>query len=99
MASPRRVVIAPGRLGHRQRNEALHARSRVATVVLCGASAAVIGLVTHSVLTSTAAVFFPALGVQAMAAMVFVSGLLVGAGLRLVQTRSGLCSKGISTSA
>jgi hypothetical protein len=57
----------------------LHARSRVATVVLCGASAAVIGLVTHSVLTSAGAVIFPALGVQAMAAMVFVSGLVVGA--------------------
>ena len=57
----------------------LHARSRVATVALCGASAAVIGLVTHSVLTSTGAVAFPAIGVQAMAAMVFVSGLVVGA--------------------
>jgi hypothetical protein len=77
----------------------LHARSRVATVVLCGASAAVIGLVTHSVLTSAGAVVFPALGVQAMTAMVFVSGLMVGAGLGLVQTRSGLCSNGTSTSA
>jgi hypothetical protein len=55
----------------------LRARSRVATVVLCGASAAGIGLVVHAVLSSTPAVFFPAVGVQAMAAMVFVSGLLV----------------------
>jgi len=77
----------------------LRARSRVATVVLCGATAAGTGLVVHDVLSSTAAVFFPALGVQAMAAMVFVSGLLVGAGLWLVQTRSGLSSNGMSTSA
>ena len=65
----------------------LRARSRVATVALCGASAAGIGLVVHVVLSSTAAVFFPAVGVQAVAAMVFVSGLLVGAGLWLIQTR------------
>lgn len=56
----------------------LHARSRVATVVLCGASAAVIGLVTNSVLTSARAVVFPALGVQAVIGMVFVAGLVGG---------------------
>ena len=70
----------------------LHARSRVATVGLCGVSGAGIGLVAHVVLSSTAAVFFPAVGVQAFAAMVFVSGLLVGAGLCL-------SSNGMSTSA
>lgn len=57
----------------------LRARSRVATVVLCGASAAIIALVTRSVLSSTSAVFFPAVGLQVMAAIVFMSGLLVGA--------------------
>jgi hypothetical protein len=77
----------------------VHARSRVVTVVLCGASAAVIGLVTHAVLTSAGAVVFPALGVQAIAAMVFVSGLLVGADSGWFKTRSGRCSNGTSTSA
>jgi hypothetical protein len=77
----------------------LRARSRVATVALCGASAAGIGLVVHVVLSSTAAVIFPAVGIQAVAAMVFVSGLLIGAGLWLIQTRSGLSSNGMSTSA
>jgi hypothetical protein len=60
----------------------LHSRSRVAMVVLCGASAAVIGLVTNSALTSTEAVFFPALGVQGMVAMVFVGGLVGGTSSR-----------------
>lgn len=77
----------------------LHERSRVGTVALCGASAAVIGLVTHSVLTSASAVVFPALGAQAMAAMVFVSGLVVGAHSCWFKRRSGLCSNGTSTSA
>jgi hypothetical protein len=58
----------------------LHARSRLATVVLCGASAAVTALVTRSVLSSTTTVFFPAIGLQTIAAIVFVAGLLVGAG-------------------
>lgn len=77
----------------------LRARSRVATVGLCGVSGAGIGLVVHAVLSSTAAVFFPAVGVQAIAAMVFVSGLLVGSGLWFSQTRSDLSSNGMSTSA
>jgi hypothetical protein len=77
----------------------LHARSRVATVGLCGVSAAGIGLVVHAVLSSTAAVFFPAVGVQAIAAMVFVSGLFAGARLWFSHTRSGLSSNGMSTSA
>jgi hypothetical protein len=77
----------------------LRERSRVATVGLCGVSGAGIGLVVHVVLSSTAAGFFPAVGVQGFAAMVFVSGLLVGAGLSFSQTRSGLSSNGISTSA
>ncbi len=55
----------------------LHARSRLATVACCGATAAVIGLVSHAVLTSDGAVVFPALAAQAMAALAFVSGLVV----------------------
>ena len=72
----------------------LHARSRVATVVLCGASAAVIGLVTNSALTSTGAVVFPALGVQAMVAMVFVAGLVGGTDSGWFKRESGLYSNG-----
>jgi hypothetical protein len=75
----------------------LRARSRVATVGLCGVSGAGIGLVVHVVLSSTAAVFFPAVGVQAFAAMVFVSGLLVGAGLWFSQTRSAQHALGRGT--
>lgn len=59
----------------------LRARSRLATVGLCGVSGAGIGLVVHVVLSSTPAVFFPAVALQSSAAMVFVSGLLVRAGL------------------
>ena len=77
----------------------LRARSRVATVGLCGVSGGGIGLVVHVVLSSTAAVFFPAVDVQAFAAMVFVSGLLIGAGLWFSQTRPVLSSDGMSTSA
>jgi hypothetical protein len=57
----------------------LRARSHLATVVLCGTSAALTALVTRSALSSTATVFFPAVGLQAVAAMVFVIGLLLGA--------------------
>jgi hypothetical protein len=71
----------------------LHARSRVATVVLCGASAAVIGLVTRAVLAAAGAAIFPAFGVQALAAMVFVSGLVAGGGFgwskRMCRTSDG----------
>jgi hypothetical protein len=51
---------------------------RIATVVLCGASAAVAALTTASILTSPAAAFFPSVGVQIGAAAVFVAGLLAG---------------------
>jgi hypothetical protein len=77
----------------------LRARSRVGTVGLCGISGGGIGLVVHVVLSSTAGVFFPAVEVQAFVAMVFVSGLLIGAGLWFSQTRSVLSSDGMSTSA
>jgi hypothetical protein len=77
----------------------LRARSRVATVGLCGVSGGGIGLVVHVVLSSTAAVFFPAVEVQTFAAMVFVSGPLIGAGLWFSQTRSVLSSDGMSTAA
>jgi hypothetical protein len=54
-------------------------RSRPATILLCGAGAAVAALLTHSLLSPTAAVFFPGMGHQAAAATVFVVGLLAGA--------------------
>ena len=57
----------------------LRERSRLSTVLLCGASAAVAAVLTHSVMSSTAPVFFPAIGHQAAAAIAFVVGLLVGA--------------------
>ena len=57
----------------------LRERSRLSTVLLCGASAAVVAVLIHSVMSSTAAVFFPAIGHQAAAAIVFVVGLFVGA--------------------
>jgi hypothetical protein len=57
----------------------LRERSRPSTVLLCGGSAAVAALLTHSVLSSSAPVFFPAIGHQAAAAIVFVVGLRAGA--------------------
>ena len=57
----------------------LRERSRRSTVLLCGSSAAVAALVTHSVLSSSAPGFFPAIGHQGVAAVVFVLGLRVGA--------------------
>jgi hypothetical protein len=57
----------------------LHGHSRVATVLVCGASAAVVALVTLSVLSSeSSGFFFPSAALQTAAAMVFVLGLLVG---------------------
>lgn len=57
----------------------LHRRSRVATVLLCGASAAIVASVSLSVLSSEATgFFFPSAPLQTAAAMVFVLGLLVG---------------------
>lgn len=57
----------------------LHWRSRVATVLICGASAAVIASMTLSVLSSEATeFFFASASLQTAAAMVFVLGLLVG---------------------
>jgi len=57
----------------------LRAKSRIGTVLLCGASLAVAALVTRLVAGSTATVFFPAIGLQTTAAIVFVVGLVVGA--------------------
>lgn len=56
----------------------LRPKHRLATVVLCGASAAGAALTIASMLTSSAAVFFPLAGVQVGAAAVFVAGLLAG---------------------
>jgi hypothetical protein len=54
----------------------IHRRSRVATVLACGASAALVGAVTVSVLSSEATgFFFPSAAHQTAVAMVFVLGL------------------------
>jgi hypothetical protein len=55
----------------------LHRRSRVATVLVCGASAAAVGWVTVSLLSATGS-FFPSAARQTAAGMVFVLGLLIG---------------------
>ena len=61
----------------------LHRRSRIATVLVSGASAAVVSSVTLSVSSSeSSGFFFPSTALQTAAAMVFVLGLLV----------RGLCS-------
>lgn len=59
----------------------LHYRSRAATVVIAGASAAVVGAVTVSVLSATDS-FFPSAAQQTAAGMVFVLGLLLGSSSR-----------------
>ena len=59
----------------------LHHRSRAATVVIAGASAAVVGAVTVSIL-SAADSFFPSAAQQTAAGMVFVLGLLIGSSSR-----------------
>lgn len=59
----------------------LHQRSRAATVVIAGASAAVVGAVTVSVLSATDS-FFPSAAQQTAAGMVFVLGLLIGSSSR-----------------
>jgi hypothetical protein len=57
----------------------LHRRSRVATILACGASAAIVASVTLSLLSSEATgFFFPAAALQTAVAMMFVLGLLVG---------------------
>jgi hypothetical protein len=57
----------------------LHWRSRVATVLVGGASAAVVASVILSVLSPEATgFFFPSAALQTAAAMVFVLGLLIG---------------------
>ena len=57
----------------------LHQRHRVATVLICGVSAAVAAFVTLSVFSSESiASFFPSAALQTIAAMVFVLGLLAG---------------------
>lgn len=78
-----------------------HVRSkhRIATVVLYGASAAVAALTTNAMLTSSGAVLFRAVGVQAGAAAVFVVGLLAGAASADSSNReSGLGSNEMSIS-
>jgi hypothetical protein len=57
----------------------LHRRSRLATVLVCGASAAVVASLTLSVLRSESSGFmFPSAALQTAAAMVFVFALLIG---------------------
>jgi hypothetical protein len=57
----------------------LHWRFRVATVLVCGASAAIVAAVTLSVLRQEGTgFFFPSAARQTAAAMVFVLALLVG---------------------
>ena len=57
----------------------LHRRSRVATVLVCGASAAVVASVTLSVSSSpSTGLVFPSAALQTAAAMVFLLALLVG---------------------
>jgi hypothetical protein len=58
----------------------LHRRSRLATVLVCGASAAVVASLTPSVLRSeSSGSVFPSAALQTAAAMVFVLALLAGA--------------------
>ena len=59
----------------------LHHRSRAATVVIAGASAALVGAVTVSVLSATDS-FFPSAAQQTAAGMVFVIGVLIGSSSR-----------------
>lgn len=59
----------------------LHHRSRAVTVVIAGASAAIVGAVTVSVLSVTDS-FFPSAAQQTAAGMVFVLGLLIGSSSR-----------------
>jgi hypothetical protein len=55
----------------------LHRRSRVATVLLCGSTAAIVAFVTLSVLSSEPiGLYFPSAARQTVAAMAFVLGLL-----------------------
>ena len=57
----------------------LQRRSRVATVLVCGASAAIVASVIVSVLSSESSrLFFPSVALQTATAMVFVLGLLAG---------------------
>ena len=57
----------------------MHRRLRVATVLVCGASAAAVASMIVSVLSSEASgEFFPSLPLQTAAALVFVLVLLVG---------------------
>jgi hypothetical protein len=73
----------------------LHWRSRVATVLICGASAAVIASMTVSVLSSEATeFFFPSAPLQTAAAMVFVLGLLVGGSSSSLHDRQPSSSSG-----
>jgi hypothetical protein len=70
----------------------LHRRSRVATVLICGASAAAVASMIVSVLSSEASgVFFPSLPLQTVAALLFVLGLL--AGDRVSITRYSACRR------
>ena len=59
----------------------LHQHSRAATVVIAGASAAVVGAVTVSALSATDS-FFPSAAQQTAAGMVFVLGVLIGSSSR-----------------
>ena len=66
----------------------LHRRSRIATILVSGASAAVVSSVTLSVLSSeSSGFFFPSAALQTAAAMVFVLALLVGGAHSFRHTR------------
>jgi hypothetical protein len=57
----------------------LHRHSRVATILVCGASAAAVASVTLSLLSSESSGFvFPSAGLRTAAAMAFVLALLAG---------------------
>jgi hypothetical protein len=66
----------------------LHWRSRLATILVCGVSAAVVAFVTLSVLSSAVTrFFFPSAALQTAAAMAFVLGLLGGSSFFCSQNR------------
>lgn len=57
----------------------LRARSRLATVAFFAAAAALTALMTRSALSSATTVFFPAIGLQSLSAILFVIGVFAGA--------------------
>jgi hypothetical protein len=64
----------------------LHHRSRAASVIIAGTSAAVVGAVTVSLLSATDS-FFPSAAQQTAVSMVFVLALLLGSSSRSFRDR------------